>query len=63
MGIILKIWNFLRLPTGLQLFVMRRFNDQFLIGVTGIFIDDKRRILLLSILIAIMTNGVCREDT
>ncbi len=46
MGIILKIWNFLRLPSGLQLFVMRRINDQFLIGVTGIFIDDKQRILL-----------------
>ncbi len=46
MRILLKIWKFLHLPTGIQLFVMRRFNDQFLIGVTGIFLDDKGKILL-----------------
>jgi ADP-ribose pyrophosphatase YjhB (NUDIX family) len=46
MGTLLKIWKFLRLPTGLQLFVMRRVNDQFLIGVTGIFLDEKGRVLL-----------------
>jgi 8-oxo-dGTP diphosphatase len=42
----LKIWKLLKLPVNLQLFLMRRFNDQFLIGVTGIFLDDKNRILL-----------------
>ena len=46
MTILLKIWKFLKLPTGIQLFVMRMLNDQFLIGVTGIFFDDVGRILL-----------------
>lgn len=46
MGLLLKLWRFLHLPTGIQLFVMRRFNDQFLIGATGIFLDEKGKILL-----------------
>ena len=46
MGLLLKIWRALRLPTGLQLFIMRRFNDQFLIGATGIFLDEEGKILL-----------------
>ena len=41
-----KIWRFLKLPTGLQLFIMRFFQDEFLVGVTGIFFDDKGRVLL-----------------
>jgi len=43
---LLKVWRALKFPTNLQLFFMRRFNDQFLIGVTGIIFDDKERILL-----------------
>lgn len=43
---LLKVWKFLRLPTNWQLFFMRRFNDQFLIGVTGVIFDEKGRILL-----------------
>lgn len=46
MKILYKLWQLLHLPTGLQLFLMRRVNDQFLIGVTGVFIDNKNRILL-----------------
>ncbi len=45
--LLLKIWRALHLPTNLQLFIMRRVNDQFLIGVTGIFFDDKKRVLLV----------------
>lgn len=45
-NLLLKIWKALRLPTNLQLFFMRRVNDQFLIGVTGIIFDDKGKILL-----------------
>ena len=41
-----KIWNLLKIPTKLQLFVMRRLNDQFLVGATGIFLDKKNRVLL-----------------
>jgi ADP-ribose pyrophosphatase YjhB (NUDIX family) len=46
MDILLKIWKILRLPSGLQLLLMRRFNDQFLIGVTGIIFDKEKRILV-----------------
>lgn len=42
----MKVWKKLHLSTNWQLFFMRRFNDQFLIGVTGVIFDDKRKILL-----------------
>lgn len=41
-----KIWKLIRLPKGLQLFVMRFFQDQFLVGVTGIILNEKKEILL-----------------
>ncbi len=41
-----KIWKLLHLPKGLQLFIMRFVQDQFLIGVTGIFFNDKKEILV-----------------
>ena len=44
--IVYKIWQLLHLPKNVQLFLMRKVNDQFLVGVTGIFFDDKKRILL-----------------
>lgn len=43
---LIKVWKFLRLPTNVQLFVMRRINDQFLIGVTGVIFNDRNKILL-----------------
>ncbi len=46
-GLLLKIWKALRLPTNVQLFFMRRTNDQFLIGVTGVFLDNNNDILLV----------------
>lgn len=46
-GFLLKIWRSLKLSTGLQLFFMRRVNDQFLVGVTGIFFDKEKRVLLV----------------
>ena len=42
-----RIWRFLRLPKSLQLWIMRLFQDQFLIGVTGIIFNDQDEILLL----------------
>lgn len=36
----------LHLPKSIQLFIMRIFQDQFLIGVTGIILDNKNEILL-----------------
>lgn len=47
MRLLLQIWKALHLPTNAQLFVMRRVNDQFLIGVTGVFLDEAKRILLV----------------
>lgn len=42
----LKLWGKLNLPTNFQLAIMRRLNDQFLLGVTGIFFNDEGEILL-----------------
>ena len=41
-----KIWKMLRLPKWAQLFVMRFFQDQFLVGVTGIIFNEKKEVLL-----------------
>lgn len=41
-----KIYKALHLPQGLQLLVMRFFQDQFLVGVTGIIFNDRNEILL-----------------
>ena len=46
MGILAKIWQKLHLPKSIQLFVMRIFQDQFLIGVTGIILNGKNEVLL-----------------
>jgi ADP-ribose pyrophosphatase YjhB (NUDIX family) len=45
MAFLLKIWKFLQLPKSWQLWFMRRFEDQFLVGVTGIIFNDKEEIL------------------
>lgn len=41
-----RIYKALHLPKGIQLFIMRFFQDQFLVGVTGIIFNDKNEILL-----------------
>jgi 8-oxo-dGTP diphosphatase len=41
-----KIYKALHLPKNLQLLIMRFFQDQFLIGVTGIIFNDKNEVLL-----------------
>lgn len=41
-----KVWKLLNLPKGLQLFFMRFFQNQFLIGVTGIIFNEKNEVLL-----------------
>lgn len=45
-SILAKIWKALYLPKGAQLWIMRFFQDQFLVGVTGIIFNDKDEILL-----------------
>ena len=41
-----KFWKALHLPKGLQLLVMRFFQDLFLVGVTGIIFNDQNEVLL-----------------
>lgn len=41
-----KLWKALRMPKGLQLFLMRRLEDQFLVGLTAIIFNDKDEVLL-----------------
>lgn len=41
-----KLWKALHLPKGLQLLAMRIFQNQFLVGVTGIIFNNKNEILL-----------------
>jgi ADP-ribose pyrophosphatase YjhB (NUDIX family) len=45
-NLLAKIYKGLQLPKSVQLFVMRFFQDQFLVGVTGIIFNEKREILL-----------------
>lgn len=45
--LLLKIWRLLKLPPWVQLFIMRRIHDQFLIGTTGVFFDERGKILLV----------------
>lgn len=45
-SLLAKLWKALRLPKGIQLFLMRFLEDQFLIGLTGIIFNDKNEILL-----------------
>lgn len=41
-----KIYKLLNLPKGVQLFIMRFFQNQFLVGVTGVIFNDKDEVLL-----------------
>jgi len=41
-----KVWKLLNMPKGLQLFFMRFFQNQFLVGVTGVIFNDKNEVLL-----------------
>lgn len=44
--VLAKIWRLISLPKNVQLFIVRSFQDQFLIGVTGIIFNEKQEILL-----------------
>jgi len=41
-----KLWKMLHLPKNTQLFIMRFFQDQFLVGVTGIIFNKNKEVLL-----------------
>ena len=40
------VWKLLNLPKGMQLFFMRFFQNQFLVGITGIIFNKNQEILL-----------------
>lgn len=44
--ILAKIWKALNFPKNIQLFIIRLFQDQFLVGVTGVIFNDKDEVLL-----------------
>lgn len=44
--ILAKIWKLLSLPKQVQLFIMRLMQDTFLVGVTGLIVNNKNEILL-----------------
>lgn len=46
MNLAAKIWKKLHLPTSWQLGIMKLLQDQFLIGVTGVILNDKNEVLL-----------------
>ena len=41
-----RLWKLLNLPKGVQLFFMRFFQNQFLVGVTGVIFNEKNEVLL-----------------
>ena len=45
-SVLAKLWKSLNLPKGIQLFFMRIFQNQFLVGVTGIILNEKNEVLL-----------------
>jgi ADP-ribose pyrophosphatase YjhB (NUDIX family) len=45
-NLLAKIYKALHLSKGVQLVIMRFFQDKFLVGVTGIIFNDKKEILL-----------------
>lgn len=45
--LLLKIWKKLPFSVNLKVWIMGLINDQFLIGVTGIFFDENNRVLLV----------------
>ena len=45
-NLLAKIYKALHFPKKIQLFLMRFFQDQFLVGTTGIIFNDKNEILL-----------------
>lgn len=45
--VLASIWRALRLPTSLQLRIMRAVNDEFLVGLTGIIFNKNGEVLIV----------------
>lgn len=42
----LRLWKWLKLPKDTQLSIMRLFQTSFLVGVTGVVLNEKKQVLL-----------------
>lgn len=47
MKFLLQIWKKLPLKKSIRVFLLRRLNDQFLLGVTGVIFNEKNHVLLV----------------
>ena len=45
-ALLTKAWKILKLPKGAQIAIMRATQDEFLIGTTGVILNDKNEILV-----------------
>lgn len=45
-ALLTRAWKILALPKGAQIAIMRATQDEFLIGVTGVILNDKNEILI-----------------
>ncbi|MDO8503869.1 MAG: NUDIX domain-containing protein [bacterium] len=46
MNLLAKLWRLLKLPKNIQLKIMRVVQDEFLVGTTGIILNNKDEVLL-----------------
>lgn len=46
--LLIKFWKFFSFPKRLQLAIMRFMQDEFLIGLTGVILNDKNEILVVN---------------
>ena len=46
--ILIKIWKLISLPKRFQLALMRVMQDEFLIGLTGVILNDKNEVLVVN---------------
>ena len=47
MSVLLTLWKKLPIPKPVRLFLLRRLNDNFIIGVTGVIFNNKNQVLLV----------------
>ncbi len=45
-SLLAKVWKLFNFPKDVQLFFMRFFQNQFLVGVTGVIFNEKNEVLL-----------------
>ncbi len=59
-GLLLALWKKLNFSKHFQLKIIRMFQDQFLVGVTGLIFNEKNEVLVFDIPIG-RRPGACPE--